>query len=170
MIVDGLWDVYNDKHMGSCAEMCAEKYKITREDQDDYAINSYKRSQESISRNKFSNEIIPVEVKNRKGSVLIDKDEEPFRVKFDKIEKLRTVFKKDGTITAANASTINDGAAACVLMSLEKARELNIKPIAKILAQSSAAQAPEWFTTAPIKAIEKAGGTASIISTVTEKK
>ena len=156
MINDGLWDAYNDKHMGSCGEMCAEKYNFSREDQDKFAENSYIKSQKATNEGLFSDEIIPVEVLNRKETIVVDKDEEPFRVKFDKIGKLRTVFKKDGTITAANASTINDGAAACILMSAKKAEELNIKPIAKVISQSSAAHAPEWFTTAPIKAIKKA--------------
>jgi len=162
MINDGLWDAYNDKHMGSCGEMCAEKYNFSREEQDEFAKGSYTKSQKATSEGLFADEIVPVEVPNRKESITIDRDEEPFRVKFDKIEKLRTVFKKDGTITAANASTINDGAAVCILMSAKKAEELNIKPIAKILSQSSAAQAPEWFTTAPIKAMKKATSIAGI--------
>jgi len=162
MINDGLWDVYNNKHMGSCGEMCAEKYNFSREEQDEFARGSYKKSQKATNEGLFSDEITSVEVEGRKESVTIDKDEEPFRVKFDKIEKLRAVFKKDGTITAANASTINDGAAACILMSAKKAKELNIKPLAKILSQSSVAQAPEWFTTAPIKAIKKAISIAEI--------
>ena len=162
MINDGLWDVYNNKHMGSCGEMCAEKYNFSREEQDEFARASYIKSQKATNEGLFSDEITSVEVAGRKESLTIDKDEEPFRVKFDKIEKLRTVFKKDGTITAANASTINDGAAACILMSVKKAKELNIKPIAKIVSQSSVAQAPEWFTTAPIKAIKKAVSIAEI--------
>ena len=162
MINDGLWDAYNDKHMGSCGEMCAEKYNFSREEQDEFAKQSYVKSQNATNEGLFAKEIVPVEVSNRKESMIIDKDEEPFKVKFDKIEKLRTVFKKDGTITAANASTINDGAAACILMSSKKAEELGIEPIAKIVSQSSAAQAPEWFTTAPIKAMEKALSNAKI--------
>ena len=162
MINDGLWDAYNDKHMGSCGEMCAEKYNFSREEQDEFAKQSYVKSQNATNEGLFAKEIVPVEVSNRKESMIIDKDEEPFKVKFDKIEKLRTVFKKDGTITAANASTINDGAAACILMSTKKAEELGIEPIAKIVSQSSAAQAPEWFTIAPIKAMEKALSNAKI--------
>jgi len=162
MINDGLWDAYNDKHMGSCGEMCAEKYNFSREEQDEFAKQSYVKSQNATNEGLFVNEIVPVEVSTRKEPIIIDKDEEPFKVKFDKIEKLRTVFKKDGTITAANASTINDGAAVCILMSIKKAEELGIKPIAKIVSQSSAAQAPEWFTTAPIKAMEKALSNANI--------
>ena len=155
MINDGLWDAYNDKHMGSCGEMCAEKYSFSRQEQDLFAKQSYLKSQEATNDNIFKSEITPVEVKTRKGVSIIDKDEEPFRVDFEKIEKLRTVFKKEGTITAANASTINDGAAVCVLMSEDKANELGIKPIARILSQGSFAHKPEWFTTAPVGAMNK---------------
>ncbi len=153
MIRDGLWDVYNDKHMGSCGEICAEKYNFSREDQDKYAVESYSKSQHAINEGLFNDEIVSVEVINKKDNIVINKDEEPFRVNFDKIKKLRTVFKKDGTITAANASTLNDGAAVCILMSKSKAEKLKIKPIAKIVNHLSVAQSPEWFTTAPIKAI-----------------
>ncbi|MBK0381702.1 acetyl-CoA C-acyltransferase [Pedobacter sp. SD-b] len=154
LIKDGLWDVYNDYHMGSAAELCALDCRITREEQDAYAIDSYKRAQKAITDGKFKTEIIPLELKDRKGNVtMIDQDEEPANVKFDKIAALRPVFKKDGTVTAANASSLNDGAAALVLMSKEKANELGIKPLAKILAFADAQQAPEWFTTAPSKAI-----------------
>ncbi len=125
MINDGLWDVYNDKHMGSCGEMCAEKYSFSRENQDKFAEKSYIKSQNATNDGLFKDEITPIKVTNRKETILIDKDEEPFRVNFDKIGKLRAVFKKEGTITAANASTINDGAAACVIMSSKKAQELN---------------------------------------------
>lgn len=157
LIKDGLWDVYNDYHMGSAAELCATDCHISREDQDAYAIQSYERAQKAISEGKFKDEIIPIEVKDRKGnSTFINDDEEPANVKFDKIPGLRPVFKKDGTVTAANASTLNDGAAALVLMSKEKAEELGLKPLAKILAYADAQQAPEWFTTAPSKAIPKA--------------
>lgn len=154
LIKDGLWDVYNDYHMGSAAELCATDCNISREDQDAYAVMSYERSQKAIADGKFRNEIAAVEIKDRKGNVtLFDTDEEPANVKFDKIPGLRPVFKKDGTVTAANASSLNDGAAAVVLMSKEKADELGIKPLAKILAFADAQQAPEWFTTAPSKAI-----------------
>ncbi|MBD3750039.1 MAG: acetyl-CoA C-acyltransferase [Sphingobacteriales bacterium] len=157
LIKDGLWDVYNDYHMGSAAELCATDCHISREDQDAYAIQSYERSQKAIAEGKFKAEIIPIEGKDRKGnSTFINDDEEPANVKFDKIPGLRPVFKKDGTVTAANASTLNDGAAALVLMSKEKAKELGLKPLAKILAYADAQQAPEWFTTAPSKAIPKA--------------
>jgi acetyl-CoA C-acetyltransferase len=154
LIKDGLWDVYNDYHMGSAAELCATDCNISREDQDAYAVMSYERSQKAIADGKFRNEIAAIEIKDRKGNVtLFDTDEEPANVKFDKIPGLRPVFKKEGTVTAANASSLNDGAAAVVLMSKEKADELGIKPLAKILAFADAQQAPEWFTTAPSKAI-----------------
>ena len=166
LVKDGLWDVYNDYHMGSAAELCAETCKITREDQDNYAIESYKRAQNAQSEGKFKDEIVPVSVKNRKGEItLIDTDEEPATVKFDKITGLKPVFKKDGTVTAANASTLNDGAAALVLMSAEKANELGIKPLAKILSYADAQQAPEWFTTAPSKAIPLALQKANLKTT-----
>lgn len=162
LIKDGLWDVYNDYHMGEAAELCATDCHISREDQDAYAIESYHRSQKAIADGKFKDEIVALEIKDRKGNVtLITDDEEPANVKFDKIAGLRPVFKKEGTVTAANASSLNDGAAALVLMSKEKAEELGIKPLAKILAFADAQQAPEWFTTAPSKAIpialDKAG-------------
>lgn len=154
LVKDGLWDVYNDYHMGSAAELCAETCKISREDQDNFAIESYNRAQAAQIAGKFSDEIAAVEIKDRKGNItLFDTDEEPNAVKFDKIMGLKPVFKKDGTVTAANASSLNDGAAALVLMSADKAKELGIKPMAKILAYADAQQAPEWFTTAPSKAI-----------------
>jgi acetyl-CoA C-acetyltransferase len=166
LVKDGLWDVYNDYHMGSAAELCAETCNITREDQDNYAIESYQRAQNAQSEGKFKDEIVPVSVKNRKGEItLIDTDEEPATVKFDKITGLKPVFKKDGTVTAANASTLNDGAAALVLMSAEKANELGIKPLAKILSYADAQQAPEWFTTAPSKAIPLALQKANLKTT-----
>jgi len=154
LVKDGLWDVYNDYHMGSAAELCAVECNISREDQDAYAIESYKRAQKAQSEGKFKNEITPVELKDKKGDVtLFADDEEPATVKFDKIPALKPVFKKDGTVTAANASTLNDGAAAVILMSKQKAGELGIKPLAKVIASADAQQAPEWFTTAPSKAI-----------------
>ena len=155
MIVDGLWDIYNDKHMGNCAEMCAEKFSISREEQDDFAIQSYERSQASISNGTFDNEIVPVDINTRKGVLTIDKDEEPHRVSFEKLKTLRTVFQKDGTITAGNASTINDGAAACLIMSEDKSKELGMTPIARIVDYSSHSHDPEWFTTAPISSTQK---------------
>lgn len=154
LVKDGLWDVYNDYHMGSAAELCAAECNISREDQDAYAIESYKRAQKAQSDGKFKNEITPVELKDKKGDITVfANDEEPSAVKFDKIPSLKPVFKKDGTVTAANASTLNDGAAAVILMSKKKAIELGIKPLAKIVAYADAQQAPEWFTTAPSKAI-----------------
>jgi acetyl-CoA C-acetyltransferase len=154
LLKDGLWDVYNDYHMGSAAELCAAECNISREDQDAYAIESYKRAQQAQSEGKFNDEITPVELKDKKGDItLFASDEEPAAVKFDKIPSLKPVFKKDGTVTAANASTLNDGAAVVILMSSEKAAELGIKPLAKIIAYADAQQAPEWFTTAPSKAI-----------------
>jgi len=154
LVKDGLWDVYNDYHMGSAAELCATDCHISREEQDAYAIESYKRAQAAQSAGKFRDEITPVELKDKKGDVtLFEDDEEPRAVKFDKIPSLKPVFKKDGTVTAANASTLNDGAAAVILMSREKAHELGIKPIARVVAYADAQQAPEWFTTAPSKAI-----------------
>ena len=157
LVKDGLWDVYNDYHMGSAAELCATECNISREDQDAFAIESYKRSQSAQANGKFKNEIVPVEIKDRKGEVsLIEHDEEINAVKFDKIPSLKPVFKKDGTVTAANASTLNDGAAALVLMSKAKADELGLKPLARIISYADAQQAPEWFTTTPSKAIPKA--------------
>jgi acetyl-CoA C-acetyltransferase len=154
LIKDGLWDVYNDYHMGSAAELCAVDCNISREEQDAYAIESYNRAQKAQADGKFKDEITPVELKDKKGDVtLFADDEEPKAVKFDKIPSLKPVFKKDGTVTAANASTLNDGAAALVLMSREKAEELGITPLAKIVSYADAQQAPEWFTTAPSKAI-----------------
>ncbi len=154
LIKDGLWDVYNDYHMGSAAELCAADCHISREEQDAFAIESYKRAQQAQVDGKFKAEITPVELKDKKGDVtfFVD-DEEPKAVKFDKIPSLKPVFKKDGTVTAANASTLNDGAAAVILMSKEKADELGIKPIAQIISFADAQQAPEWFTTAPSKAL-----------------
>lgn len=163
MVLDGLTDVYNKVHMGVCAEMCAEKYNFTREDQDKFAVQSYERSAKAWSEGKFKDEIVPVEVPQRRGEpIVFAEDEEYKNVKFDKIGKLPTVFKKEnGTVTAANASTLNDGASALVLMSKEKMEELGLKPLAKIVSYADAAQEPEWFTTAPAKALpialDKAG-------------
>ncbi|MET3113293.1 acetyl-CoA C-acetyltransferase [Pedobacter sp. CG_S7] len=154
LVKDGLWDVYNDYHMGAAAELCATECNISREDQDTFAIASYKKAQSAQQTDKFKEEIVPIEVKDRKGDItFVTHDEEPFAVKFEKITGLKPVFKKDGTVTAANASTLNDGAAALVLMSADKAKELGLKPLARILAYADAQQAPEWFTTAPAKAI-----------------
>ncbi len=162
MIKDGLTDVYNKTHMGVCAEICAKDMKIDRKEQDAFAIESYKRSAESWNTGKFKDEIVSVTVPQRRGDdLIISEDEEYKNVKLEKIPNLRPVFDKEGTITAANASTLNDGASALVLMSAEKAKELNITPIAKIKSYADASQDPEWFTTAPAKAlpiaIKKAG-------------
>ncbi len=159
---DGLTDVYHNYPMGNAAELCASECNISRESQDEFAIESYKRSQNSVNSGKFENEIIPVEIPQRKGDpIVFSKDEEPFNVKFDKIPGLNSAFVKGGSVTAANASTMNDGAAALVLMSKEKAETLGLKPIAKIKAYADAEQAPEWFTTTPSvavpRAVEKAG-------------
>lgn len=154
---DGLTDVYDGKAMGNAAELCAKECGISRADQDAFAIESYKRSQAAWEAGKFANEVVPVEIPQRKGDpIVISKDEEPFNVKFDKIPTLNPAFQKDGTVTAANASTMNDGAAALVLMSAEKAKELALKPIAKIKSYADAEQAPEWFTTTPSLAVPKA--------------
>ncbi|MGZ4089139.1 MAG: acetyl-CoA C-acyltransferase [Bacteroidia bacterium] len=158
---DGLTDVYGNVPMGNCAELCAKDYKFSREDQDAFAIESYKRSAAAWSAGKFKEEVVPVTVKTKKGDVVFAEDEEYKNVNFEKIPTLKPVFQKDGTVTAANASTMNDGAAALVLMSKEKADALGIKPIAKIKGYADAEQAPEWFTTTPSiavpKAVEKAG-------------
>ena len=156
MIKDGLWDAYNDKHMGNCAELCASEKNYSREDQDTFAKTSYTRAESAQENGSFYDEIVPVSVPQRKGGpIIIDKDEEPGRANFVKMESLRPAFKKEGTITAANASKINDGAAAIMIMSGEKAKELVLTPLATICAQASAAHAPESFTTAPSKAISK---------------
>ena len=157
MIHDGLTDVYSNQLMGNCAEMCAKKFEFTRSDQDSFAQRSYTRSQQAISDGAFDDEIIPVSVPQRKGDpIVVAHDEEPNNVSFKKMKLLRPAFDKDGTITAGNASTINDGAAALVLMSENNAVNLGLKPIARIVSQASAAHEPEWFTTAPISAINKA--------------
>lgn len=154
---DGLVDAYENIAMGVCADACAAKFGFSREEQDAYAIQSYQRSSEAWKSGKFSDEIIPVEIPQRKGpSLFMDEDEEYKNVKMEKIPYLRAAFSKDGTVTAANASTINDGGAALILMSEEKAFELNLKPIAKIKSYADAAHEPKWFTTAPSKAIPKA--------------
>jgi acetyl-CoA C-acetyltransferase len=160
---DGLTDVYDGKAMGNAAELCAGTCNVTREEQDAFAIESYKRSQAATEAGKFADEIIPVEIPQRKGDpILFMKDEEPFNVMFEKIASLKGAFQKDGTVTAANASTMNDGAAALVLMSKEKADELGLKPIAKILSYADAEQAPEWFTTTPALAVPKAVAKAGL--------
>lgn len=162
ILKDGLWDVYNNYAMGNAAELCAKECNISREEQDNYATLSYKRALESYEEGYFSDELIKMNVKDRRGNVTeVVRDEEIDRVNFDKIPTLRPVFDKEGSVTAANASSINDGAAAVLLMSEEKALELGLKPLARIVSHASAAKAPEWFTTAPSDAIpialDKAG-------------
>ena len=157
MIKDGLTDVYNRVHMGVCADKCARENNISREDQDKFAIESYERSAKAWESGKFQDEIVPVEVPQRKGDpIVVSEDEEYKNVKMEKIPTLKPVFEKEGSVTAANASTINDGASALVLMSKEKADALGVKPIAKIISYADAAHEPEWFTTAPSKAVPKA--------------
>ncbi len=160
---DGLTDVYDGKAMGNAAELCAKECGISRADQDAFAVESYKRSQSASEKGLFTNEIVPVEIPQRKGDpVVVAKDEEPYNVKFDKIPSLNPAFQKDGTVTAANASTMNDGAAALVLMSGDMAKELGLKPIAKIISYADAEQAPEWFTTTPSLAVPKAVAKAGL--------
>jgi len=167
MIWDGLWDPYNNFHMGNAAELCAKEYHYTREAQDKFAIESYKRSQNAINQGLFKKEIVPVEVEGKKGVIVVEQDEEPARVDFAKIPTLKPAFTKDGTVTAANASTINDGAGAVVVVDEEYAKEHGLKPLARIVASAQAAKAPEWFTIAPVDAIKnvlkKAGMSTSDI-------
>jgi acetyl-CoA C-acetyltransferase len=154
---DGLTDVYHTQPMGCFADATAEKYELSREQQDEYAISSYKRAAKATNNGSFKNEIVPVEVKDRKGNVtIISEDEEFKKVKFEKIPTLRPVFSKEGTVTAANASTINDGAAALLLVSEETLEKYNLTPLAKIISYADAAHAPEWFTTAPVESTKKA--------------
>jgi len=157
MIHDGLWDPYNNQHMGNCAELCAKERNFSRQEQDRYATESFRRAQEAQKSGKFKDEIIPIEIPGKKGDVQkVDTDEGPAKVQFDKIATLKPVFDKQGSVTAANASTINDGAAVLVLASAEKAKALGIKPIAKIMSYGTHAQEPEWFTTAPAEAMRRA--------------
>lgn len=160
---DGLMDAYNNQMMGWCADLCATEYKFSREQQDEFAINSYKKAAKAWAEGKFDNEIVPVEITDKKGNVTIfNHDEEYKAVNFDKIPALKPAFSKEGTVTAANASTMNDGAAAVILMSREKADALGIKPIAKITGFADAEHEPEWFTTAPSKALPKAAAMAGV--------
>jgi acetyl-CoA C-acetyltransferase len=155
MIHDGLWDPYGDKHMGNCAETCVKEYAFTREEQDDFARESYRRAQDAIKTGKFKKEIAVVEIEGKKGKSVVVDDEEPFAAPLEKMGTLKPAFLKDGgTVTAANSSKINDGAAALVVTSADYAEQNGLKPIARIVAQSTAAQEPEWFTTAPAKAID----------------
>ena len=160
---DGLVDAYDKVAMGVCADACAVEYDFSREDQDNFAIESYKRSQKAWASGKFADEVVPVEIPQRRGEpIIFSEDEEYKNVKMEKIPSLRAAFTKDGTVTAANASTINDGGAALVLMSLEKAKELNVNPLAKITSYADAAHEPKWFTTAPAKALPKALAKANL--------
>jgi acetyl-CoA C-acetyltransferase len=154
--LDGLIDVYNKQAMGCLADLCASEFKLSKKDQDDFAVESYMRSKNAWESGKFKNEIIPVEIKDRRGNItIIDEDEEYKNFNEDKLRSLRPVFTKEGTVTAGNASTINDGASALVLMSLEKCKSLNLNPLAKIIAFSDVAQDPKWFTTSPAKSVPK---------------
>jgi len=155
MVKDGLWDVYNNIHMGNCAEVCAKDFKFTREELDEFSTNSYKKALDAQKNNKFIDEILDVKVKAGREEVVVNTDEEPGKVKFEKIPSLRPVFDKNGVVTAANASSINDGAAALLVMSEDKAKELGLTPLVEIVAQSSAARAPIEFTTAPADSINK---------------
>lgn len=155
MVTDGLWDVYNDIHMGGCAEACARDFKFSREELDEFAVNSYKKAQEAQKNGTFKDEIVNVSIPGRKGDTVVSEDEEPGKVMYEKIPSLKPVFDKSGVVTAANASSINDGAAALLVMSEDKANELGLTPLVEIVAQSSAAKAPIEFTTAPADAIQK---------------
>ncbi len=154
MIKDGLWDVYNNVHMGLCGDRCAEKYSFTREQQDDFAVASYQRARQAQADGVFEKEVLPVEIKAGKASVIVDKDEGPAKFNEEKLRKLRPAFGERGTVTAANASSINDGAAAILVLDPDKARQLGVKPQARIVGYAAAAREPEWFTLAPIIAIQ----------------
>ncbi len=155
MVQDGLWDPYSDQHMGSCAELCAKEHNISREEQDEFAIKSYETALNSVNKGLFKEEIVPVTMPSRKGDVIFDMDEEPGRGNPDKMPKLRPAFAKDGTVTAANASSINDGGAALIVADADYAAEKGHKPIAEIKGWATHSQAPEWFTTAPAEAVKK---------------
>ncbi len=161
MLKDGLWDPYNNWHMGNASELCVKEYQFTREAQDEFAINSYKKAQKAIESGAFNHEIATVTIQG-KEKILVSKDEEPGKARFDKIPTLRPAFDKEGTITAANASKINDGAAAHILMSESKAKALGLKPLARVLSHGTFAHDPKWFTTAPVGAMKKALSNASL--------
>jgi len=156
MIHDGLWDPYGDQHMGNCAELCARDRHFSREEQDAYSVESYARARAANERGAVAGEIVAFEVPGRKGVTVVDRDEEPFKADLAKMPNLRPAFEKDGTVTAANASKINDGAAALVLATAEEAERRGVKPIARLVSQATFSQAPEWFTTAPVGAVRKA--------------
>lgn len=163
LLLDGLTDVYDEKHMGTCADLCASEHQFSRKDQDDFAIESYNRTAIAWNDNRFLDEVVPVEIPQRKGDPIIFKEDEEYKnIKKEKISTLKPVFSKEGTVTAANASTLNDGAAAMILMTADKASELGLKPLAKIISYADAAQEPKWFTTAPAKALPKALNKADI--------
>lgn len=156
MIKDGLWDPYDDCHMGNFAELCAEQYNFTREQQDEFSLESYRRAQEAQKQGRFREEIVPVEISQKKGEpTIFDTDEDPGKLRIDKVPTLKPAFKKDGTVTAANASSISDGAAAVVVMSSEQAKSLGCQPLARILGYAEASLAPEWFTIAPVEAVKR---------------
>jgi acetyl-CoA C-acetyltransferase len=156
MIFDGLWDPYGDQHMGNCAEICARHYSFTREEQDAFSRESYARARRATESGASAREIVPVEIAGRKGPTVVERDEEPFKVDLDKMPTLKPAFEKDGTVTAANSSKIDDGAAALVLTTAAEAARRGLKPVARLLSQASFAQKPEWFTTAPVGAMKKA--------------
>jgi acetyl-CoA C-acetyltransferase len=163
MIKDGLWEVYNNYHMGNAAELCARECSISREDQDQFSVVSYKRAQESQASGRFAEEIVPVKIEQRGGGELVvAADEEPQKVRFDKIAQLKPAFQKDGTVTAANSSKINDGAAAVIVMSEDRAAAMNVRPMAKIIAYAAAAKQPAWFTTAPVDVVGKLLATSGL--------
>jgi len=162
MIHDGLWDPYGDKHMGNIGELCAKKYNLTREMQDEFARQSYDKAQNAIKNGFFTEQIVPIEKKDKNGITHINEDEEPKKGNFEKAKGLKPAFDKEGTITAYNASKINDGAAAVVIMSGEKVKELGLKPLAKIIAQATFSNDPDWFTTAPSYVIDKVCKNAQI--------
>ena len=170
MVHDGLWDVYNNFHMGSAAEMCSREMNISKDEQDSFAEQSYRRAVKAMDEGLFKDEIVNVEIKDKKGSIVVSEDEEPRKANFEKGKTLKGAFEKDGTVTAFNSSSLNDGAAAIMVMSAEKANALGLKPLAKIIAQGSFAQKPEWFTTSPAYAIKnvlaKAGLTVNDIDLV----
>jgi acetyl-CoA C-acetyltransferase len=162
MIKDGLWDPYNNWHMGNAAELCVQEYKTTREEQDAFAVNSYEKAKNAQAKNWFDSEIVKVDIQDRKGTISIFTDEEPGKAQYDKIPTLRPAFDKNGTVTAANASKLNDGGAALVLASDGMKSETSSKPIARVVAQAAFAQDPKWFTTAPVGAIKKALANAKL--------